>query len=155
MTRYALWLAPIGAPLFAAASTSTRWRLLLLVMAIISVPMSLVAYRPSVPEFAYRPTWIARWVWHHAPGWSRPLPEIFANVLGQHELPAWMSACDFAAGFYKVTAPIRFDPAERLRKQHAYTEARRALAADVPAEVVGCPGIGLASTPIIRRSASR
>ena len=56
---------------------------------------------------------------------------------------AWKSAADFAAGFYGITMPIRFDPAERRAKKGRYAEVVRALAEGRDADSLDCPGIGV------------
>jgi hypothetical protein len=94
MMRYAIWLAPLAVPLFAAATRVRSWRRIAVAMTAISVPWSLWVYRPSVAEFAYRPTRVALWIWRHAPALSRPMPEVFVRSLGQSELPSWTPGCD-------------------------------------------------------------
>lgn len=83
--RYAMWLAPLAIPLIAASQEKGSARTLAFAAAA-SACLSVVAYRPSVAEFAHRPTWIATWVWGHAPNWSRPLPRVFMGSLDPHRV---------------------------------------------------------------------
>ena len=78
--RYAVWLTPFAVPLLAIAR-GTGVRHLLTATAVVSSILCVIQYRPSVGEFAHRPTKIALWVWSHAPAWSNPLPELFAKSL--------------------------------------------------------------------------
>ena len=55
---------------------------------------------------------------HQAFGWpaSRPAPVIELADCARHfdvTTATWKEVCRFAAGFYRTTLPIRFDPAER------------------------------------------
>jgi hypothetical protein len=46
-----------------------------------------VLFHPRVDENSREPTWLAEWVWTSAPGWSTPLPEIFAESIAHQEQP--------------------------------------------------------------------
>ena len=62
-------------------------------------------------------------------GWPEgsPAPRIDLAECADHfdvQVATWKAVCEFAASFYRTTAPIRFDPAERRSKEERY---RRAL----------------------------
>jgi lysophospholipase L1-like esterase len=76
------------------------------------------------------------------------VPRIDRDECARHfdvNASAWMSACEFASGFYKIASGLRFEPTERLHKQHVYAAAYRAVSEGAPAESLDLPGIGLPS----------
>ena len=85
---------------------------------------------------------------HHAFGWpgSIPAPVIGLADCASHfdvTTATWKEVCRFAAGFYRTTLRIRFDPAEREAKAIRHEEGLRRLESGVPAERAGLPGIGI------------
>jgi hypothetical protein len=81
-------------------------------------------------------------------GWpsSVPVPRIDLAACAQHfdvTAATWKEVCRFAAGFYRTTSAIRFDPSEREAKAARYEEALRQLEANVRAESLGLPGLGV------------
>ncbi len=58
---------------------------------------------------------------------------------------AWAAASEFAASFYRTTAPIRFDGSERLAKAARYAGASGRLGSARSSAVADVPGIGLRS----------
>jgi hypothetical protein len=55
----------------------------------------------------------------------------------------WATVCSKVATFYKITAPIRYDPSERLSKAELYGRASRQIAAGTRPVDLAIPGIGL------------
>ena len=55
----------------------------------------------------------------------------------------WKEVCRFAAGFYRTTSAIRFDPSERQAKAAEFEASLRRLEGGVPAESLGMPGLGV------------
>ena len=80
-------------------------------------------------------------------GWSRgATPEIDVAECASHfgiDEKAWEKICGNVAGFYGITAIIRSDPSERLRKAELYRRAANQIAAGTPSGELGIPGIGL------------
>jgi hypothetical protein len=80
-------------------------------------------------------------------GWSEgAAPEIdVAACAAQFGIDdkAWAKVCANVATFYNITAIIRHDPAERLRKAKLYQHAADQIAAGTPPGDLGIPGIGL------------
>src|SRR6185312_10176081 len=71
-------------------------------------------------------------------GWGEsataPTPVVTPSDCARHfgiDPGKWRRVCDYAAGFYYHTAPIRFDPTERQAKQARYLEASRRVQAGV------------------------
>lgn len=91
--RYAVWLIPLAVPCLERIVIDAGWTRVVAALAIASLPMSLVRDRPSVPEFAGRPSALALEVWQRAPASSRPLPVVFAGSLAERTLPAVAPAC--------------------------------------------------------------
>jgi lysophospholipase L1-like esterase len=88
----------------------------------------------------------------HAFGWcdTAPPPKIDLVECARHfdiTRVAWKAAADFAAGFYEITMPIRFDSAERDMKRQQYAKVVRALDSGCDAETLSCPGIGVKPVP--------
>jgi hypothetical protein len=54
----------------------------------------------------------------------------------------WRIACEWGVKFFKDTAYIRYDPADRLERLERYQRASARIAAGQPPESVGLPGIG-------------
>lgn len=81
MSRYALWLLPVAAPLFDAAYrvASTQWRRGLTILVAASVVWSVVYFRPARGEGFLEPSPLAQYQWQHYPDLMDPLPEIFAE----------------------------------------------------------------------------
>jgi hypothetical protein len=52
--------------------------------------------------------------------------------------------------FYNATAPLRYDPSQRLAKQRAFEEAAQRIAGGEPPESVGLPNVGIAVMPPLR-----
>jgi hypothetical protein len=59
---------------------------------------------------------------------------------------AWATICAHVATFYNITAVIRHDPSERLRKAKLYQHAADQIAAGTPPGDLGIPGIGLSAS---------
>jgi hypothetical protein len=80
-------------------------------------------------------------------GWSQgAAPSIDVAECATHfgiNDKAWVKVCSTVATFYKITAIIRQDPAERLRKAELYQRAADQIAAGTPPGDLGIPGIGL------------
>jgi lysophospholipase L1-like esterase len=81
-------------------------------------------------------------------GWPSTLsvPRIDLAECARHfdvTTATWKEVCRFAAGFYRTTSAIRFDPSEREAKAARYEQALRRLEANIPAESLGMPGLGV------------
>jgi uncharacterized membrane protein len=59
----------------------------------------------------------------------------------------WAYVCKRTGQFYRDFAPARFDPSERLAKQHRNEEAGARILAGLAPERAGIPGIGFHPTP--------
>ena len=84
MSRYALWLIPLVMPFLPGRSIegsrhSLEW--IFTGCAIGSAMLSLMWFRPSLPEDSVTPTRVAMYQWTHYPGLLNPVPEIFAERL--------------------------------------------------------------------------
>lgn len=81
MSRYALWLLPLAAPLVDAAygAASVRWRQALTLCVTASAMWSAIYFAPARGEGFLEPTPLARYQWQHYPDLMDPLPEIFAE----------------------------------------------------------------------------
>jgi lysophospholipase L1-like esterase len=55
---------------------------------------------------------------------------------------AWERVCRFAAGFYTITGPIRYDSSERWTKRSLYAGACDKVAGGVVVDSLGVPGLG-------------
>jgi len=64
----------------------------------------------------------------------------------QMDARKWQSVCEYSAWFYRRTAYIRHDPAERLGKAKYYDEAVRELIANKPVDSTRFPGVGPIAT---------
>lgn len=81
-------------------------------------------------------------------GWPEetPAPRIDLAECARHfdvTPAAWASAAEFAASFYRTTAPIRHDGSERLAKADRYGAALERLRTPHPEPGPDVPGIGL------------
>jgi hypothetical protein len=81
-------------------------------------------------------------------GWppELPAPSIdLAECASHFDVTAatWKEVCRFAVGFYRTTAAIRFDPAERAAKADRYEAELRRLEGGGDAARGDCPGIGV------------
>jgi hypothetical protein len=89
MSRYALWLLPLGVPLWRAldrlgskvafASGAA--------IAVVSAVWTLAMYRPALPEQHLRPSRAALALWTRHPAVNDPLPEIFYERVAGSETP--------------------------------------------------------------------
>jgi lysophospholipase L1-like esterase len=84
----------------------------------------------------------------HAFGWasSVPAPVVDPSEVAEHfdvSAATWKAVCRFAAGFYRTTLPIRFDPAEREIKARRYEAAIRRLEEGASPEQLNYPGVGV------------
>jgi hypothetical protein len=80
-------------------------------------------------------------------GWppELPAPSIDLTECARHfdvTAATWKEVCRFAVGFYRTTAAIRFDPAERAAKADRYEAELRRLEEGADAASGRCPGIG-------------
>jgi hypothetical protein len=94
LSRYALWLIPLGIPFLAAIAHARR---LLWSAALASALISVFAFHPGVPQYSREPTWLASFLWTKLPAWHNPLPEVFIEVqLGSeiHWLPTNTPGCE-------------------------------------------------------------
>ena len=83
-------------------------------------------------------------------GWpsSQPAPAIDLEECARHfdvTTVTWKQACRFAAGFYRATAPIRLDPAERSLKASRYDSLIQELNGGSFPGRLDFPGIGVES----------
>lgn len=108
ISRYAVWLAPLAVPLLwrARAVASDRWHRAVWPLALASALVNVFIFHPAVPENAREPTWLAAWLWESHPGWSNPLPEIFAETVAGSERPHYPVA---TAGCEKILTIGRGD----------------------------------------------
>jgi hypothetical protein len=89
VSRYALWLIPLAIPMLSALQRfgGLTWRKFLWSAAALSALISVLAFRPSVPQNSREPTWLASFLWTRAPGWNNPLPEVFIETQLQVDEP--------------------------------------------------------------------
>lgn len=88
MSRYALWLLPLAAPLVDVAAKpliSGGGGKIFLLLVSASTIWNVVYFAPSRPEGFLEPTAIARYQWLHFPDLLDPLPEIFAERVRHQE----------------------------------------------------------------------
>jgi hypothetical protein len=98
MSRYALWLVPLGLPFLRELSgvMSEPLKTVTAVIAIVSATVSTFVFHPKHPDNYREPTWLATMMWTRYPAWSNPLPEIFVDVLdrtGAEQLPMTTAGC--------------------------------------------------------------
>ena len=99
MSRYALWLVPLLAPLLARVSNDADrgWRRFLAGSAAVSAVVCIFAFHPAVRQNSREPTWAALWLWTQHPGWQNPLPEVFTETLMHQEaliVPVSTAGCE-------------------------------------------------------------
>jgi hypothetical protein len=99
LSRYALWLIPLAVPLLSALHRNggSVWPRFLRSAAVISAVISIVAFRPSLPQNSREPTWLATFLWTRFPAWNNPLPEVFIETLLQVDeprVPVATSGCE-------------------------------------------------------------
>jgi len=82
VSRYAIWLIPLAVPLLTAMYRVGRpwWHRFLWTAALISAPLSVVAFRPSVPENSREPTALATLLWTRFPSVNNPIAEVFSET---------------------------------------------------------------------------
>jgi lysophospholipase L1-like esterase len=67
---------------------------------------------------------------------------------------AWEKVCNFGIMFYDMTSGARYDPSERIAKQHAFGAALERIKAGERPEAVGLPNIGLPEpVPVVAEAA--
>jgi lysophospholipase L1-like esterase len=81
-------------------------------------------------------------------GWPESLsvPDLTVAECAEHfdvTLATWKEVCKFAAGFYRTTLLIRFDPAEREVKARRYEKALELLEKASDPGPIEVPGVGL------------
>jgi hypothetical protein len=101
LSRYALWLVPLGVPLLLALERDDRWsRAALVVLAAGSLVTALTDYHPRREERYVEPSYVAGLLWQHLPAVHNPLPEVFAERTagfeGRDTLPAATDGCEKA-----------------------------------------------------------
>ena len=80
-------------------------------------------------------------------GWSAddPYPVVTPKECAQRfqmDSAKWSQVCTFSARFYRQTAFLRYDPAERNAKSAIYAEAAQQLNEGNPVDSLGIPGVG-------------
>ncbi|MGE5358373.1 MAG: hypothetical protein ACM3NQ_05095, partial [Bacteroidales bacterium] len=87
MSRYALWLIPLGLPFLdrAARVIGRPLRAALVTVALASCVSSVIAFQPRLLERYCTPTRLASAIWARRPSLDNPLPEIFAERLSGRE----------------------------------------------------------------------
>lgn len=130
MTRYALWLIPLGIPVLARVRESggvpSRW---LAAGAVASAAWTAVTFLPSrSADDVMRPTRLAAWVWDRHPGLEDPLAEVFAlkttHAFGSPQ-PSAVASCAKVLVVYGAWArcPVGPLPA-RCRARPCYANRR-------------------------------
>ena len=81
-------------------------------------------------------------------GWpeTAPAPRIDLTECAAHfgvGTNTWKHVCYFARAFYNLTAPLRYDPAERREKQGRYDTGMMTLESGKDADSLNLPGVGL------------
>lgn len=94
VSRYALWLIPLGIPFIAVIAQASRvfWS-----VAVASALVSVFAFHPAIPQYSREPTWLASFLWTKLPGWNNPLPEVFIEIQNRTEvqwLPVHTEGCE-------------------------------------------------------------
>jgi hypothetical protein len=87
-------------------------------------------------------------------GWAetKPVPDIDPEDCSRHfglDKDRWASVCSRSASFYKATAFIRHDPAERIAKRAAYDKAAQQIHAGARPEETGITGLGARPAPVL------
>jgi len=99
LSRYALWLVPLAVPLLSGLRQrgGNVWPRFLWSAAVLSAVVSLIAFRPSVPQNSREPTWLATFLWTRVPAWNNPLPEVFIETqlqVDEMRVPVATSGCE-------------------------------------------------------------
>lgn len=96
MSRYALWLLPLAAPLLDACDRQARalQQGLLAVVVAASAVWNAIVFSPSAGEGFLEPTAVADYQWRHHPDLIDPLPEIFAERVRHQESVNTFAAID-------------------------------------------------------------
>jgi hypothetical protein len=99
LSRYAVWLIPLAVPLLSSLKHMERrlWPRFLWCAAVVSALISVVAFRPSVPQNSREPTWLATFIWTRFPALNNPLPEVFLETelhVDDVRVPAATSGCE-------------------------------------------------------------
>ena len=99
LSRYSLWLIPLAVPMLAALDRGGRglWTRFLWGAAVLSALISVIAFRPSVPQNSREPTWLATFLWTRFPAWNNPLPEVFMETelqVDEPRVPVATSGCE-------------------------------------------------------------
>jgi hypothetical protein len=99
LSRYALWLIPLAVPLLSVLRRNggRAWTRFLWSAAVISALISVVAFRPSVPQNSREPTWLATFLWTRFPAWNNPLPEVFIETelrVDEPRVPVATGGCE-------------------------------------------------------------
>jgi hypothetical protein len=83
LSRYAIWLIPLAIPLLEHANGcgSPRWHRFSWTAAVISAAISVIAFRPAVPQNSHEPTLLATMLWTRVPSWNNPLAEVFSETI--------------------------------------------------------------------------
>ncbi len=82
-----------------------------------------------------------------AVGWPKDVPAMVINPARclEHfgfQPQHWKGICKWTSGFYSLTAMLRFDSDERLRKEVRYKNARRRIDEGARAETLGVDNLG-------------
>ena len=87
MSRYALWLIPLALPVLARAHTALTPRVgpWAAAVAVASAVGCLVMFPPGAPSRYLEPSATAEWLWTRFPSLDNPVPEIFAERVGETE----------------------------------------------------------------------
>lgn len=99
LSRYAVWLVPLAVPLLSSLKQMERrlWPRFLWCAAVASALISVIAFRPSVPQNSREPTWLATFLWTRFPAWNNPLPEVFIETelhVDDIRVPVATSGCE-------------------------------------------------------------
>jgi len=81
-------------------------------------------------------------------GWpeTAPAPRIDLTECAIHfrvGTLAWQQVCNFARGFYELTAPLRYDSTERQVKEKRYLKGLNLLGSGKDTDSLDLPGVGL------------
>jgi hypothetical protein len=90
INRWTLWLMPwllLIAPAHPRIAVKGARHAIVLLLTALSVSWSIWFFRPGLPEVYRYPTYVASWLWTHAPTWYAPAPEIFAERVSHREAP--------------------------------------------------------------------
>ncbi len=90
LARYSVWLIPLAIPLFvdATALPMRTFTMLIGPLAVTSAMWMVTVYAPSRPDDTFlKPTFVARWLWDHHPGFDNPPAEVFFERNAHYEGP--------------------------------------------------------------------